>query len=540
MQFRYFRTRHLLRPWLPGLLIGLCIIVISTSTRSYILKYLFSESQLMQFWLLCFLGYLVCQTTTILGRALADYAYQHYVSVIHARFMHHVRKYVKHHNALDMSTVESYRVMDKIRTLESTFTRITHFIIYRLIYVILYMAVTFFMVYFENTYLAWILLAAYTVCLVSTGCREWWALRSLGEDLKKRVTANRKLFNTLRNLSTAWYFFEPHDEGPRWSSQAYTFTSRLRARITDAYAYRSLIQNLVLICMSSVVVGSAMFFYVRHQLPFGAFFMIFFLNLALTDQVYSCMKHTRSFLRDVYEFRKTVHVVPQSNNIRRYATLQDPCGEIRFERVSFRYPEGPWIMQDVSMTIPGKACCVITGPLGCGKSTFLQLCAGILKPEKGSIFIDNLPQTEMKLSLLDHLISYVGEVPCVWPETIEHNLRPMPHHSVSSETMKNWCAQCGIEAWISGLSDGYHHVIQDPEHLSFAQRQTVSILRGLGKTCPILILDYLPLQNDAIHIALQDLTYLNPQHRTILRTAHHKVKHDFVLNLADWTLSNGL
>lgn len=530
---------HFLRPWLLGIIVGLGVIVISSSTRSYTLRYLFSASRLEHFWVVCFFGYLVCQTTTILGWALTDHAYQYYINFLQVHFSHYVRKHVKQHDAVNMSTLQSYRTMDKIRTLESTFSRIIYFLIYHAVYVSFYLAMAFFMVYFEIPCLAWTLLSVYTLCIFSTGWREWHAADFITERKKVTSAANKKLFNTLHHLSTAWYFFEPHPRN-RTLLHAKKLTSAFRERTQESnrHAYQALTQNLILIMMSSAVLGLAMFYYLTYRLPFAAFFMIFFLNLSVTDQVYGCMKNLGSFVMDVRDFRSNFHVLPHKYHRRHYATLQNPCGEIRFDHVSFRYPEGPWIIQDLTVTIPGKACCIVTGPLGCGKSTFLQLCAGILKPEKGTIFMDSIPQTEMTLSLLDRLISYVGEAPCVWPESIQTNLMPMPKHSVSWETMERWCQQCGMDAWIQTLPKAYAYDIQDPEHLSFGQRQIFSILRGLGKECPFLILDYLPLQSDAMHTAVQAFTQTQTKNRTVLRTAHCPMESDLVIHLPDGAISD--
>ncbi len=538
MNTKRFLATHVLRLWLLGIIVGLCIVVISSSTRSYILKYLFSESRLAHFWVICFFGYLVCQTTAILGWALTHHAYEYYVNFLQVHFVHYVRKHVKQHDAVNMSTIQSYRTIDKIRTLESTFTRIINFLIYHAMYIFFYLAVAFFMVYFEIPCLAWTLLILYTSCVIGTGLREWHALSAQSEEKKMHIAANKKLFNTLHHFSTAWYFFEPQDktQSPAHRKKL-TSVFRKRAQESNRHAYRSLTQNLTLILMSSTVLGLAMFYYLTQHLSFGSFFMIFFLNLSVTDQVYQCIKSLGSFVSDVHAFRSNMHIVPCKKRHRPYAAIQNPCGEIRLDHVSFRYPESPWILQDVSVTIPGKTRCIITGPLGCGKSTFLRLCAGILKPEKGMIFIDGIPQTEIKLSLLDRLISYVGEAPCVWPTSIQTNLMPMPRQSVGLETMKGWCIQCGIDSWITTLPQGYESCIEDPEHLSFGQRQIFSILRGLGKVCPVLILDYLPLQDDGVHTVLQALTHTNAQHRTVLRTACYALDSDLVIHLPEGTIS---
>ena len=54
-------------------------------------------------------------------------------------------------------------------------------------------------------------------------------------------------------------------------------------------------------------------------------------------------------------------------------------------RVSFQYPSGPVLFEDVSLTInPGDRIAVV-GPNGAGKTTLLRLFAGQLKPSQGSI-----------------------------------------------------------------------------------------------------------------------------------------------------------
>lgn len=62
---------------------------------------------------------------------------------------------------------------------------------------------------------------------------------------------------------------------------------------------------------------------------------------------------------------------------------------IRLEHVCKRYRTtrgpGPWVLQDISITIPARCSVGLVGANGAGKSTLLRLIAGADKPTRGSV-----------------------------------------------------------------------------------------------------------------------------------------------------------
>lgn len=59
---------------------------------------------------------------------------------------------------------------------------------------------------------------------------------------------------------------------------------------------------------------------------------------------------------------------------------------VRLNSVGFRYGRrGPWILQEVSLSLPRGRVIEVTGLNGAGKSTLLRLIAGLLRPSRGSI-----------------------------------------------------------------------------------------------------------------------------------------------------------
>lgn len=65
------------------------------------------------------------------------------------------------------------------------------------------------------------------------------------------------------------------------------------------------------------------------------------------------------------------------------------------DAVSFRYSQGPAILDQVSLTVAADEIVGLPGPSGRGKTTLGRILCGYLQPESGSVSVDGepLPQT---------------------------------------------------------------------------------------------------------------------------------------------------
>jgi ABC-type nitrate/sulfonate/bicarbonate transport system ATPase subunit len=67
--------------------------------------------------------------------------------------------------------------------------------------------------------------------------------------------------------------------------------------------------------------------------------------------------------------------------------------EVRAVRKSFDSDKGPLsVIEDVSFSVADGEFIAIVGPSGCGKSTLMNMMAGFLRPDAGSIVIDGVPR----------------------------------------------------------------------------------------------------------------------------------------------------
>ncbi|MDL4818866.1 ABC transporter ATP-binding protein [Actinomadura opuntiae] len=59
---------------------------------------------------------------------------------------------------------------------------------------------------------------------------------------------------------------------------------------------------------------------------------------------------------------------------------------MRLDDVAFRYHRrGPWVLRDVTLSLPAGGVTEVTGRNGSGKSTLLRLVAGLRTPSRGSV-----------------------------------------------------------------------------------------------------------------------------------------------------------
>ena len=67
--------------------------------------------------------------------------------------------------------------------------------------------------------------------------------------------------------------------------------------------------------------------------------------------------------------------------------------DISLRDVSFSYPGGPRVLDQVSLEVEDGTFLAVVGPSGCGKSTLLRLISGLSLPEEGTVSIGGAPVT---------------------------------------------------------------------------------------------------------------------------------------------------
>jgi ABC-type multidrug transport system fused ATPase/permease subunit len=207
--------------------------------------------------------------------------------------------------------------------------------------------------------------------------------------------------------------------------------------------------------------------------------------------------------------------------------------DIRIDNIGFRWlADDPYVFENFSLSIPHNSIYGIIGPSGRGKSTLLLLILGILIPEKGSIFISQIP-AENYLKDFSADVGYVGPDPFLVAGTIRENLLyGQTNLSLDDNDLTQTLKSVQLDYLITRLD---YVVTENAEGLSSGQKQRLSLARTLLRKPKFLILDEASANLDHVteaHIAnlLLDLK----KECTIIVVTHREamIKHaDGVLDL---------
>lgn len=166
-------------------------------------------------------------------------------------------------------------------------------------------------------------------------------------------------------------------------------------------------------------------------------------------------------------------------------------GDIRFEHVSFSYPETKRLaLNDVSFQLDAGQTVALVGASGGGKTTISTLIPRFYSPTGGRILIDGIDLQELTLASLRHNIALVSQDIVLFNDTVAANIAFGARWEHTREDVI--AAAKAAHAWdfILQLPEGLDTLIgEDGAKLSGGQRQRIAIARALLKNAPILILD---------------------------------------------------
>ena len=165
-------------------------------------------------------------------------------------------------------------------------------------------------------------------------------------------------------------------------------------------------------------------------------------------------------------------------------------GGLELSNISFRYvPDGPLILDNVSLKIrPGQYVAVV-GETGCGKSTLMRLMLGFEKPQKGAVYYDGKDLAKADLKSLRQHIGVVMQNGKLFQGDIYSNI-VISAPELSLDDAWEAAEMAGIADDIRAMPMGMHTLISEGGGgISGGQRQRLMIARAIAPRPRILMLD---------------------------------------------------
>ncbi|MBD3277213.1 MAG: ATP-binding cassette domain-containing protein, partial [Candidatus Aegiribacteria sp.] len=195
--------------------------------------------------------------------------------------------------------------------------------------------------------------------------------------------------------------------------------------------------------------------------------------------------------------------------------------EIRFNDVWFRYPDGDWVIRDLSFSIARGEMVALVGSSGGGKSTIVSLLLRFYEPDRGSITVDGRDIREFRLDVWRDRIGLVLQNVNLFSGTLSQNLTVF-RSGIPEEDQLAALRTIDARDLLRSIPGGLEgNVSEGGLNLSMGQRQLINYARAVLKDPQILVLDEATSSVDpGTEKRIQHSTDLMIRDRTALVVAH--------------------
>ncbi len=261
-----------------------------------------------------------------------------------------------------------------------------------------------------------------------------------------------------------------------------------------------------------------------HQITLGDFvtftaFMAFL--IAPVAQIVAIGTQLTEALAGLERTREILHELREEDDPQRGLPLGPVNGHIEFDHVSFEYETGKPVLFDVSFESKPDTVTALVGPSGSGKSTIIGLVAAFYKPTSGTVVVDGIDLSTVRLDSYRTQLGVVLQDTFLFDGSIRENVA-FARPQATEQQILEACRIARVDEFAERFEQKYDTIVGERGvKLSGGQRQRVSIARAILADPRLLILDEATSSLDSESEALiqEGLKYLM-KGRTTFVIAH--------------------
>lgn len=192
-------------------------------------------------------------------------------------------------------------------------------------------------------------------------------------------------------------------------------------------------------------------------------------------------------LENVMDFQGQLHKNKERNG---KIPIENFTKSLELDQVWLHYGGEP-VLQDISLRIEKNQTIAFAGESGSGKTSLVNLLAGLMPPDRGRMFIDGKNREEVYIPSYQKCLGYITQDPVIFNDTIYNNVTFWAE--ASEENQKRFeeaLKKAAIADFVSVLPENQNTMLgHNGINLSGGQKQRISIARELFKDIDILIMD---------------------------------------------------
>ncbi len=164
---------------------------------------------------------------------------------------------------------------------------------------------------------------------------------------------------------------------------------------------------------------------------------------------------------------------------------------IKLKNLTFTYHNGEQPeLKNISLSIKPGQIVGITGKVGSGKTTLVNIINGYLRPSKGQLYFSNKDVSELSGSDIRAVVKTVTQEVFLFSDTIENNITFGSEKADQTNTLQNVIYNSAFAEELERFPKKEKTMVGEKGiMLSGGQKQRISLARALYTPCKLLILD---------------------------------------------------
>lgn len=312
------------------------------------------------------------------------------------------------------------------------------------------------------------------------------------QEWEKQAGMNRAFHEMMKGMLTLKIFRRTAVELAKLQelSRDYSASSLKVLRIAFLSAFTAELITTLSIAVSAVTIGLRI---LDGRLDFFSGFAIllmapsFYMPLRMLGTAFHVAMNTKTAVEPIHD------IMPKfsGDKVLEYSVQTALPPDIEVKNLFFAYPNCQVnCLEGISFKAKAGHFTVITGSSGAGKSTVLQLIAGIYHAKQGEILFNGLDAERISPRYMNKIIGYVPQEPHVFSMSLRENLTM--GGGFSDRECEKVLKTAGLGSWHERLSHGLSTTLGDNGvKLSNGQRHRLGLCRILLRNPYVVLLDEL-------------------------------------------------
>jgi len=315
-----------------------------------------------------------------------------------------------------------------------------------------------------------------------------------------------------------------------------TYHTNRTSRFLESVSRQArMILQVVMLCTAAWLI-------LQNQLTPGATIVTILLFRRAISPLEQAIKSWKHVIRARAAYDNISEYLKYTTTLEHFRDMPLPKGVLRAEKATFRRSgQTEPIFSGANIEVEPGSIVAIVGPTGGGKSTLLQVLAGVLPMDYGQVTLDNFELDNWASAQLGESFGYLPQNVGLFPGTVRDNISRMADQPI--EMIIEAAKIANAHDMIQSLPKGYDTQIEeDARNISGGQQQKIGLARALFGYPRYLFLDEpdANLDADGRRRLRRSLAYLRQHNVAIVLTTHRhslEAMADVVYVLIDGKLS---